>query len=84
MLKKENLIRFFTDTNKERSEIFKKTESIILFLILRDNHEEKWCKQFRKYFKKDINKPKIKKKLEETEVLNQIEEILGNNLKLYF
>jgi len=33
--------------------------------------------------KKIFNKPKIKKKLEETEVLNQIEEILGNNLKIY-
>ena len=33
--------------------------------------------------KKILNKPKIKKKLEETEVLNQIEEILGNNLKIY-
>ena len=27
--------------------------------------------------KKIFNKPKLKKKLEETEVLNQIEEILG-------
>ena len=33
--------------------------------------------------KKIFNKPKIKKKLEETEVLNQIEEILGSNLKIY-
>lgn len=33
--------------------------------------------------KKIFNKPKIKKKLEEIEVLNQIEEILGNNLKIY-
>ena len=33
--------------------------------------------------KKIFNKPKIKKKLEETEVLNQVEEILGNNLKIY-
>ena len=33
--------------------------------------------------KKIFNNPKIKKKLEETEVLNQIEEILGNNLKIY-
>ena len=33
--------------------------------------------------KKIFNKPKIKKKLEETEVLNQIDEILGNNLTTY-
>lgn len=33
--------------------------------------------------KKIINKPKLKKKLEETEALNQIEEILGSNLKGY-
>lgn len=33
--------------------------------------------------KKILNKPKLKKKLEETEVLNQIEEILGDNLKSY-
>ena len=33
--------------------------------------------------KKILNKPKLKKKLEEREVLNQIEEILGDNLKSY-
>ena len=33
--------------------------------------------------KKILNKPKLKKKFEETEVLNQIEEILGDNLKCY-
>ena len=33
--------------------------------------------------KKILNKPNLKKKLEETEVLNQIDIILGDNLKSY-